>query len=103
MVAIPILLPLVKPFRASWSGKPFYVQFLTADTWENKASVRSEDFTEYPIWHKLWKAAGKSSVRKRQRYLMFLPSQYLCTNKTNLAKMLQRFSRISDYDFKGKD
>ena len=24
MVAIPILLPLVKPFRASWSGKPFF-------------------------------------------------------------------------------
>ena len=53
MVAIPILLPLVKPFRASWSGKPFLVQFLTADTRENKASVRSEDFPEYPIWHKL--------------------------------------------------
>ncbi|OFK42640.1 hypothetical protein HMPREF2815_23695 [Bacteroides sp. HMSC068A09] len=74
MVAIPILLPLVKPFRASWSGKPFFVQFLTADNRENKASVRSEDFTEYPIWHKLWKAAGKSSVRKRQRHLTFLPS-----------------------------
>lgn len=74
MVANPILFPLVKPFRASWSGKPFYVQPLTADTGENKASVRIEDFTEYPICHKLWKAAGKSSVRKRQRHLMFLPS-----------------------------
>ena len=74
MVTIPILFPLVKPFRASWSGKPFFVQFLTADNRENKASVRSEDFTEYPIWHKLWKAAGKYSVRKRQRHLTFLPS-----------------------------
>ena len=68
MVAIPILLPLVKPFRASWSGKPFFVQFLTADNRENKASVRSEDFTEYPIWHKLRKAAGRfpcSQVKRR--------------------------------------
>ena len=77
MVANPILFPLVKSFRASRSGKPFYVHLLTADTGENKASVRSEDFTEYPIWHKLWKAAGKSSVRKRQRHLMFLPSAVL--------------------------
>lgn len=74
MITIPILFPLVKPFRASRSGKPFYVHPPTADTGENKASVRIEDFTEYPIWHKLWKAAGKSSVRKRKRHLMFLPS-----------------------------
>lgn len=82
MVTFPILLPLVKPFRASWSGKPFYVQPLTADTGENKASVRSEDFTEYPIWHKLWKAAGKYSVRKLQRHLMFLPSAVSLHDKT---------------------
>lgn len=74
MVAIPILFPLVKPFRASRSGKPFYVHPLTADTGENKASVRTENFTEYPIWYKLWKAAGKFSVQKLQRHLMFLPS-----------------------------
>ena len=74
MITNPILFPLVKPFRASRSGKPFYVHPLTADIWENKASVRTEDFTEYPIWHKLWKAAGKYSVRKRQRHLTFLPS-----------------------------
>lgn len=74
MITIPILFPLVKPFRASWSGKPFYVHPLTADTGENKASVRTENFTEYPIWHKLRKAAGKYSVRKRQRHLTFLPS-----------------------------
>lgn len=48
MITIPILFPLVKPFRASWSGKPFYVHPLTADTGENKASVRTENFTEYP-------------------------------------------------------
>ena len=77
MVAILILFPLVKPFRASWAGKPFFVQPLTADTRENKASVRSEDFMEYPIWHKLWKAAEKSSVRKRKRHLTFLPSAVL--------------------------
>ena len=82
MVANPILFPLVKSFRASRSGKPFYVHLLTADTGENKASVRSEDFTEYPIWHKLWKAAGKSSVRKRQRHLMFLPSAVPLHDKT---------------------
>ena len=78
MVAIPILFPLVKPFRASWSGKPFFRAFLhTADTRENKASVRTENFTEYPIWYKLWKAAGKFSVQKLQRHLMFLPSAVL--------------------------
>ena len=77
MVANPILFPLVKPFRASWSGKPFYVQPLTADTRENKASVRTENFTEYPIWYKLWKAAGKFSVQKLQRHLTFLPSAVL--------------------------
>lgn len=59
MFTFPILFPLVKPFRASRSGKPFYVHPLTADTGENKASVRTENFTEYPIWYKLWKAAGK--------------------------------------------
>ena len=59
-----------------------YVHPLTADTGENKASVRTEDFTEYPIWHKLWKAAGKSSVRKRQRHLMFLPSAVPLHDKT---------------------
>ena len=82
MVTFPILLPLVKPFRASWSGKPFYVHPLTADTGENKASVRIEDFTEYPIWQKLWKAAGKYSVRKRQQHLMFLPSAVPLHDKT---------------------
>ena len=70
MVAIPILLPLVKPFRASWSGKPFFVQFLTADNRENKASVRSEDFTEYPIWHKLRKAAGCFPCSQAKRHLL---------------------------------
>ena len=74
MITNPILFPLVKPFRASRSGKPFYVHPLTADTGENKASVRTENFTEYPIWYKLWKAAGKFSVQKLQRHLMFLPS-----------------------------
>lgn len=74
MVAIPILLPLVKPFRASWSGKPFFRASLHCGHQGNKASVRTEDFTEYPIWHKLWKAAGKYSARKRQRHLTFLPS-----------------------------
>ena len=49
MFTFPILFPLVKPFRASRSGKPFYVHPLTADTGENKASVRTENFTEYPI------------------------------------------------------
>ena len=49
MFTFSILFPLVKPFRVSWSGKPFYVHPLTAGTGENKASVRSEDFTEYPI------------------------------------------------------
>ncbi len=82
MVTNPILFPLVKPFRASWSGKPFYVHPLTADTGENKASVRTEDFTEYPIWHKLWKAAGKYSVRKRKRHLMFLLSAVPLHDKT---------------------
>ncbi|EEF74563.1 hypothetical protein BACCOPRO_00022 [Phocaeicola coprophilus DSM 18228 = JCM 13818] len=82
MITNPILFPLVKPFRASRSGKPFYVHPLTADIWENKASVRTEDFTEYPIWHKLWKAAGKSSVRKRQRHLMFLSSAVPLHDKT---------------------
>ncbi len=86
MITIPILFPLVKPFRASWSGKPFYVHPLTADTGENKASVRTENFTEYPIWHpiwhKLWKAAGKYSVRKRQRHLTFLLSAVPLHDKT---------------------
>lgn len=82
MITNPILFPLVKPFRASWSGKPFYVHPLTADTGENKSSVRTEDFTEYPIWYKLWKAAGKSSVRKHQRHLMFLLSAVPLHDKT---------------------
>ena len=77
MFTFSILFPLVKPFRASRSGKPFYVHSLTADTGENKASVRTENFTEYPIWYKLWKAAGKFSVQKLQRHLMFLPSAVL--------------------------
>ena len=103
MVANPILFPLVKPFRASWSGKPFFVQFLTADNRENKASVRSEDFTEYPIWHKLWKAAGKSSVRKRQRHLKFLPSAVPLHDKTSWTKKLQWFSRLSRLGLQGKE
>ncbi|EJX02075.1 hypothetical protein EVA_09817 [gut metagenome] len=73
LVAIPILFPLVKPFRASRSGKPFYVHPSTADLGENKASVRLENFTEYPIWHKLWKAAGKFFDRKRQAALDVSP------------------------------
>lgn len=82
MITNPILFPLVKPFRASWSGKPFYVHPPTADTGENKASVRTENFTEYPIWYKLWKAAGKFSVQKLQRHLMFLPSAVSLHDKT---------------------
>ena len=82
MFTFPILSPLVKPFRASRSGKPFYVHPLTADTGENKASVRTENFTEYPIWYKLWKAAGKFSVQKLQRHLMFLPSAVSLHDKT---------------------
>ena len=58
------------------------MQFLTADNREKKASVRSEDFTEYPIWYKLWKAAGKFSVQKLQRHLMFLPSAVSLHDKT---------------------
>ena len=82
MFTFPILFPLVKPFRASWLGKPFYMHPLTADTRENKASGRTEDFTEYPIWYKLWKAAGKFSVQKLQRHLMFLPSAVSLHDKT---------------------
>ncbi|EJX01149.1 hypothetical protein EVA_10745 [gut metagenome] len=82
LVAIPILFPLVKPFRASRSGKPFYVHPSTADLGENKASVRLENFMEYPIWYKLWKAAGKFFDRKRQRHLTFLPSAVLLHDKT---------------------
>ena len=81
MFTFPILFPLVKPFRASRSGKPFYVHPLTADTGENKASVRTENFTEYPIWYK-FKAAGKFSVRKASAALdVSARPQYLCTTK----------------------
>ena len=74
----------------------------TADTRGNKASVRTEDFTEYPIWHKLWKAAGKSSVRKLQRHLTFLPSAVPLHVQNHWTKKLQWFSRRSRLGLQGK-
>ncbi len=103
MVANPILFPLVKPFRASRSGKPFYVHPLTADTGENKASVWTEYYTGYPSWYNLWEEDGKFSVQKLQRHLMFTRPQYLCTYKTSWTKKLQRFSRLSRLGLQGKE
>lgn len=42
MLLVSILFPFVKPFRASWPGKPFFVRSSTADKWEDKTSVRRE-------------------------------------------------------------
>lgn len=42
MLLVSILFPFVKPFGASWPGKPFFVRSSTADKWEDKTSVRRE-------------------------------------------------------------
>lgn len=104
MFTFSILFPLVKPFRASRSGKPFYVHPLTADTGENKASVRTENFTEYPIWYKLWKAAGKVLRPKASAALDVSPvrSTFARTKRVG-PRSSNGFQYFPDNDFKGKD
>lgn len=92
---IPILFPLVKPFRASRSGKPFYVHPLTANTgrirhvWGQRTLRNTQFGTNCG---RLQQSSPSESVSGTWR---FFRSQYLCTYKMDLTKMLQRFSRIS--------
>ena len=102
MVAIPILFPLVKPFRASWSGK----RFSCSPSLRTPGRIR-QVWGQRTFWNtqfgtncgRLPKSPPSESVSGTW---CFSRPQYLCTYKTDLAKMLQRFSKISRLWLQGK-
>ena len=92
-----ILFPFVKLHWASWPGRPFYVQVATADTRENKASMRPESADGIPQFWRNEKICGRfpssPPAESLWRCLTFLPSAVVLHGKTYPVKMLKWCSK----------
>ena len=75
----------MKPFRASWPGKPFFVRSPTADKREDKTSVRRESADGIPKFPRHAEICGRLPSSSPDEsaggtWHSFRP-QYLCTKK----------------------